>query len=112
MLLPILISILLWMLLWSPIPKRLVFKQAHDGKGLRSDIIPFWTLRYKLITFLHFSGMLGILLGCVLTFIISYTLIMTVSYRQRWSTVCGKLQNIELRYQTVKLDELRTNEVL
>ena len=56
--------------------------------------------------------MLGILLGCVLTFIISYTLIMTVSYRQRWSTVCGKLQNIELRYQTVKLDELRTNEVL
>ena len=49
--------------------------------------------------------MLGILLGCILAFIISYTFIMTVSYRQRWSTVCGKLQDIELRYKAITLDE-------
>ena len=50
----------------------------------------------------NFSGIGGILLGCVLTLWICYICIVTVSYRQRWSSVCGKLYDVTLRCKMLK----------
>ena len=50
----------------------------------------------------NLSGLGGILLGCVLTLCISYSFIVTVSYRRRWSTLSGKIHDITLRCKNLK----------
>ena len=72
----------------------------EDNENIKGEIIPEETMiRNILITIFNFSGLFGVLLGCSLNFCICYTFVMIASYRQRWSTVCGKLQDVTLRFQ-------------
>ena len=51
---------------------------------------------------MDFSGLTGMLFGSLMSIFICYTCAITVSYRQRWSTVCGKIHDITLRCKNLK----------
>ena len=51
---------------------------------------------------MSFSAFLGSLVGSTLSFSLCYIVVVAVSYRQRWSTVCGKIKDISLRCKMYK----------
>ena len=51
---------------------------------------------------LSFSAFVGSFFVSTLSFSLCYIVVVAVSYRQRWSTVCGKIKDIYLRCKMYK----------